>query len=372
MTRSQKPNGLPEPYIGRILREKFSDAVKSRVLEWIRTFHAFDRLGGPAIPYISAWEKDVHILWYEFVGRRFLDLLQCPPHLAAETFRNSIRERRVYHHDAAEGQIGEKIWTSGQIQGGWADMRHEVQQAGIVEAVYQSEPSPDQAFWLKDFATVLSFPDDGLAISLGNLTLVSKEMEQEEALKRTKESLRLSEQKYRYQAAHDNLTDLYNTRYLYTALTRLMEESTAEGRVFSLVFFDIDDFKKVVDLHGHLHASRVIQEVALTIRHVIAPPAFAVAYAGDEFVLVLPNQDREAAIETAHRTRERIRDTVYLKSQGLAVRIHASFGVAAFPDDAEDLSELLALADRAMFRVKLRGKDQVAWIGSHRTASESG
>ena len=199
-------------------------------------------------------------------------------------------------------------------------------------------------------------------VSLGNLTNVSKEMEQEEALKNTKEALRVSEQKYRYQASHDSLTDLYNTRYLYTTLARLKEESLSSGTGFSLIFFDIDDFKKVVDGHGHLHASRVIQEVARTIGQVIAPPAFGVAYAGDEFVIVLPNMVKTSAVSIAEKIRDRIRETEYLQSQGLCVRIQASFGVAAYPEDAVDLNRLLSKADKAMFSVKATGKDRVATV----------
>lgn len=362
MTDSSSRPALPDPYTGRILCARHSPDLQSRLTRWIQIFQAFDRIGSPAMPYISAWETGSRAIWYEYVSQRFAVMLQCGLSGIERVFQESIRERRVYLQNISEGDIGERVWSSGQIQADRADLRREVQEAGLVEAVYKIEPSAGKIFWLKDSATVVPFVEDGVTLSLGNLTNVSKEMEQEEALKITKEALRVSEQKYRYQASHDSLTDLYNTRYLYTTLPRLKEESASGGTGFSLIFFDIDNFKKVVDRHGHLHASRVIQEVARTIGQVIEPPAFGVAYAGDEFVVVLPNTGKNAAVSIADKIRDRIRETEYLQSQGLCVKIQASFGVAAYPGDAVDLTRLLSKADKAMFSVKETGKDRVATV----------
>ncbi len=166
----------------------------------------------------------------------------------------------------------------------------------------------------------------------------------------------------RFQRMHelsikDDLTGLYNTRHLYGALQELAQ---GRGAIFSLVFMDIDNFKRVVDTHGHLNGSRALMQVAGTIRQVLIPPAFGVAYGGDEFVLVLPGQRRAQALETAQAVRRAMAATSYLADQGLNVGLAASFGVASFPEDAADLSSLLSRADQAMFGVKRGGKDGVA------------
>ena len=83
------------------------------------------------------------------------------------------------------------------------------------------------------------------------------------------------------------------------------------------------------------------------------------AYGGDEFVVVLPGYDKARAIRKAGEIRVRIRETSYLAGHGHDVRIRASFGIAAFPEDATDVNGLLALADQAMFDVKDGGKDAV-------------
>ncbi len=173
------------------------------------------------------------------------------------------------------------------------------------------------------------------------------------------EKLRKSRERFRYLANHDSLTDLFNTRYLYKTLDRLISNSDETGEPFSLVFLDMDNFKVIVDTHGHLNGSQALREVAATFRENLSEPAFGVAYGGDEFVLVLPGSGKEQALAQAQQIRARMKETTYLTGKGLEVRMSASFGIATYPDDAEDRESLLALADEAMFRIKSRGKDAV-------------
>lgn len=173
------------------------------------------------------------------------------------------------------------------------------------------------------------------------------------------EQLRRSRERFRYLANHDSLTDLFNTRYLYKVLDQLIQDSKACGEPFSLVFLDMDNFKTVVDTYGHLNGSRALKEVAATFKAELRDPAFGVAYGGDEFVLVLPRTGKAGALERVTTIRRRMKETVYLERQGLRVGLSASFGIATYPDDAQDRVALLALADKAMFRVKGRGKDAV-------------
>jgi diguanylate cyclase (GGDEF)-like protein/PAS domain S-box-containing protein len=178
-------------------------------------------------------------------------------------------------------------------------------------------------------------------------------------LKLTQEELRRSEERYRQLSLHDSLTGLYNTRHLYSALDDLTYHWRTSGIPFSLIFMDMDNFKSVVDTYGHLNGSRALAEVAHTISESLEGPAFGVAYGGDEFVVVLPGCDKPGAWEVAHRIRDRMRETVYLAAAGLRVRLAASFGLATCPDDGTARGTLLALADQAMFRVKVGGKNGI-------------
>jgi diguanylate cyclase (GGDEF)-like protein len=131
-------------------------------------------------------------------------------------------------------------------------------------------------------------------------------------------------------------------------LEGLIETCNAEGVVFSLIFMDIDDFKTVVDTVGHLNGSRTLREVAQQIKGCLEGPSFAVAYGGDEFVVVLPETNSLQAAETARKIRDAIKGTTFLTRWGRKVKVTASFGIATFPDHAGDVKALLALADQAM------------------------
>lgn len=165
--------------------------------------------------------------------------------------------------------------------------------------------------------------------------------------------------KLRDLANRDSLTGLFNQRYLYRSLKNLIAKCDAEGGYFSLIFMDIDNFKKVVDSEGHLNGSRTLREVAQTIQGCLEGESFAVAYGGDEFVVVLPDTDNIHAAMTAHEIRDAVKASTFLGRWGRSVQVTASFGVATFPENANDIVELLALADQAMFRVKNSGKDRV-------------
>ncbi len=177
--------------------------------------------------------------------------------------------------------------------------------------------------------------------------------------KKAEEVLRESERHFKDQSFTDNLTGLFNRRYLYQSLDGLLESGTTDGTQLSLIFMDLDHFKQVVDTHGHLNGSRAIREVAHTINSCLQEPAYAVAYAGDEFVVVLPGHDQNMAFQKANDIRARMGDSVYVLDQNIEVRLQASFGVATFPEDAMDRETLLAAADKTLFHVKDNGKNGI-------------
>ena len=208
-----------------------------------------------------------------------------------------------------------------------------------------------QSIWVLASARLTKEPD-GTSMIEGILIDNTQKRMAEDKLRRSRE-------RFRYLADHDNLTGLFNTRYLYRSLEKLIIDSNERREPFSLVFLDMDNFKHVVDTYGHLNGSQALKEVAETLREGLAEHSFGVAYGGDEFVLVLPQSNKEQAIEHVGKIRKMMKDTIYLSSKQLQLRMSASFGVATYPDDAADVQELLALADKAMFHVKSSGKDAV-------------
>lgn len=182
--------------------------------------------------------------------------------------------------------------------------------------------------------------------------------------KALEKELRRDRKKFRNLSIHNNLTGLYNTRYLYQTLDKLIEESNLARKPFSLVFMDMDNFKRVVDTYGHLNGSQALKEVAITIKSCIKRPCFGVAYGGDEFVIVLPGFDKVKTTEKVEQIRVQMKQTTYLSKAGHQVHLGASFGIATFPDDTDNREGLLALADQAMFRIKQTGKGLIGTTNS--------
>jgi diguanylate cyclase (GGDEF)-like protein len=155
----------------------------------------------------------------------------------------------------------------------------------------------------------------------------------------------------------DDLTQLYNSRYLNQVLRREAKRSSRSRRPLSLLFLDMDSFKGVNDTHGHLMGSRALVEAGGVIRETARETDVVARFGGDEFAVVLPDTGTEGAVALATRVRTRLADHVFLAESGLHVRLTASIGVATLPDVARSAEDLLKAADVAMYRVKGSGKN---------------
>jgi two-component system cell cycle response regulator len=158
----------------------------------------------------------------------------------------------------------------------------------------------------------------------------------------------------------DDLTHLYNTRYLDVVLDREL----ASGRPFTLLFLDLDHFKAVNDQHGHLAGSRLLVEVSRVLRACVRDEDVLVRYGGDEYVTVLTGIDSGVGLKVAERVRRAIEDRRFLSREATPVRITASIGLASSPEHASTKTELIDLADRAMYRGK-RTTRNVVYMASH-------
>jgi diguanylate cyclase (GGDEF)-like protein len=157
----------------------------------------------------------------------------------------------------------------------------------------------------------------------------------------------------------DDLTKLHNARYLRQYLSNEIRRARRYGSSVSALFFDLDDFKRVNDAHGHLVGSHVLMEMAAVILSSVRDTDSVARYGGDEFVVILPETGLEPAALVADRIRATIERHPFTGGRRLRLMLTASFGVAVFPQHASSPQQLVASADSAMYEAKAASKNCV-------------
>jgi diguanylate cyclase (GGDEF)-like protein len=161
------------------------------------------------------------------------------------------------------------------------------------------------------------------------------------------------------QAVTDELTGLFNRRRFQEAMATEVERSKRFGQPVGLVLLDLDDFKNVNDTYGHQQGDLVLREVARVLRETSREIDEPARYGGEELAVVLPGTDLEGAYNLAERVRAGIEELALplLDGDGI-LSVTASFGVATLPGSADDMRELVAAADEALYRAKRAGKNR--------------
>ena len=161
----------------------------------------------------------------------------------------------------------------------------------------------------------------------------------------------------------DDLTGLYNQRYLELVLDAELRRADRFQTQFCLLFIDMDGFKPINDNYGHLSGSSCLKQVAEVIRDAVREVDVAIRYGGDEFVVILLGASCAKGSLAAERVRRRIEQKDFVLDSGLTARMTASIGLAAYPDHGRDRATLLRMADETMYDSKRNGKNRVTIVG---------
>ncbi|MCP4896805.1 MAG: sensor domain-containing diguanylate cyclase [bacterium] len=201
-------------------------------------------------------------------------------------------------------------------------------------------------------------------------------------------------QRSREIAKRDDLTGLFNDRYLHHRLSQVIEEALGNHRECGLIFLDLDHFKTINDAYGHLVGSRVLREVGQTLRQVLPGQAIAARYGGDEFVIVVPGAGRQEVYWIAETVRKNLETAVFLEHAdpndplnypALEIRriITCSLGIATLRSDVLPTvhsdtidpvaakNELIRQADASMYQAKDTGRNLTVCAWNEDEASGS-
>jgi diguanylate cyclase (GGDEF)-like protein len=335
-------------YCGKILDGGFSAKLCQRLTECLTTLVALDKMCLPIIPYIAAWRGDGKIIWYEYVGTRFLTILNCQPSEVAEVFRQSIVDRRLYRYVEQEASVEEEIATRDELRGDQCGLRDEARNEGVVECIYQLALPGEKTIWLKDQAMIEIFTGDEICLSIGCLTEVTKEMEQKSLL-----------EKFGF---FDELTKLPK-RSIMQRVIKMNIGNFQRGYIKDFVFLllDIDHFKAVNDAHGHQAGDQILVSLADVMCSTKRQGDEIGRYGGEEFYAFSIGGLRNG-VQFAERLRLAVKATDFVYNQQ-RIPVTISIGLVAASQLAEvvqiTVEKLIREADRRLYMAKQGGRDRV-------------
>jgi diguanylate cyclase (GGDEF)-like protein len=155
----------------------------------------------------------------------------------------------------------------------------------------------------------------------------------------------------------DDVTDVYNARFLFQATAREIQRADRYGKQLSILFLDLDRFKRVNDEHGHLVGSEVLRKLSRVLQECIRQVDTLARYGGDEFTILLVDTGEEQAMAVAERIRRTVAETLFEGGGGRPVRLTISIGVATHPVHGRSRETLLDAADKSMYRAKSKGRN---------------
>lgn len=154
----------------------------------------------------------------------------------------------------------------------------------------------------------------------------------------------------------DGLTALYNRAYFNKALSREIKKAKRHGEIFSILFLDMDNFKKYNDTYGHIAGDRILKKISQILSKHSREEDIVARYGGEEFVIIMPRTPKNSSLWLANRLRKEVQD---ISKPAHRIRITVSGGISGFPADSDSSEELIKCADKALYQAKFLGKNRI-------------
>jgi diguanylate cyclase (GGDEF)-like protein/putative nucleotidyltransferase with HDIG domain len=250
--------------------------------------------------------------------------------------------------------------------------------------VYDINPGLDFSFYqmefVQEFKAMASLPLIAKEKLIGAVSLYSCELETYEdehmrlletisriASDAISTALRHAETETR--AMTDPMTDLPNARNLQIQFDKEIGRAQRNGSTFQILMLDLDGFKMVNDTFGHKVGDAMLKGIADVMKEQLRDYDFLARYAGDEFVAIVPDMDRQAVHELCQRMEKSVRAFSVGVGHGKAARVGVSIGAASYPNNGDTLDSILIAADKAMYAVKAHRKARIRRIRAEKLAA---
>lgn len=209
------------------------------------------------------------------------------------------------------------------------------------------------------------FEDLELVISAAKRAMQSVDLIAEreslvQTLKRKNTELERANEQLQEIAVRDGLTGLFNHRYFQEILTKEAARAARHGHGLSLLFLDVDDFKRYNDTHGHQLGDTLLKQLSHIIMGAMREVDVVARYGGEEFVIILPETDKPVALQVAEKLRKLVEEHPFKgESSQPGGRVTISLGVSTWNGDGKTAAELIQKADQALYVAKGEGKNCV-------------
>lgn len=200
--------------------------------------------------------------------------------------------------------------------------------------------------------------------AIEKVQLISENQKLLEELKGKNEELKKANRILKDFVSRDGLTGLFNHRHFQDLLAHEVARSIRYDRTFSMLFIDLDYFKQYNDTHGHLDGDDLLRAMAVCLKRYLRNSDILARYGGEEFTIILPSTTKKEAQAAAEKLRRFVEEYPFQGQETQPTgNVTVSIGVATFPDDGSDATEIINQADKAMYQAKNSGRNKVCVTG---------
>jgi two-component system cell cycle response regulator len=280
------------------------------------------------------------------------------------TLRNYEIDLRLYPEIRTALELGRPVLVEdvqtdplfADIRQQWAEQKTKVQVRSVVALPFTLDTTQAGVFFLRRMLDEPPLTTSDVEFADAVIKAAVAAIQRAQVIETTK----LENARLEVLAHTDPLTQTLNRRALTARLGAEMERTRRYESVLTVLLFDVDDFKKVNDTHGHLVGDAALREVAGMLQAAVRAVDLVARYGGEEFIVVLPETALAGAVTFAERIRAQIERHGFCAGGG-ALNITVSIGAAAYPGErVEAVDELFDRADAALYRAKAAGRNRVA------------